>query len=117
MNEEELQRDILFQIDMQLYDKYNKKIAGMNDHLGDIYTYRDIEEVEQAEKDEKIYLLTKAIKELQKEIEELNQEKEYLNCIIESDEDNYINKDKIKELREIDNIDLIQFKLKELLGE
>lgn len=31
--------------------------------------------------------------------------------------DLYISKDKIKELREIDNIDLIQFKLKELLGE
>ena len=34
--------------------------------------------------------------QLQKEIEELKQEKEYLNCIVESDEDNYINKDKIK---------------------
>ena len=32
-----------------------------------------------------------------KEIEELKQEKEYLNCIIESDKDNYINKDKIRE--------------------
>lgn len=32
-------------------------------------------------------------------------------------EENYISKDKIKELREIDNIDLIQFELKELLGE
>lgn len=32
----------------------------------------------------------------QKEIEALKQEKEYLNCIIESDEDNYINKDKIR---------------------
>ena len=33
----------------------------------------------------------------QKEIEELKQEKEYLNCIIESDKHNYINKDKIRE--------------------
>ncbi len=31
-------------------------------------------------------------------------------------EEHYISKDKIKELREIDNIDLIQFKIKELLG-
>ena len=31
--------------------------------------------------------------------------------------DNYISKDKIKELREIDNIDLIQFKIRELLEE
>ena len=36
------------------------------------------------------------IEKQQKEIEELQQEKEYLNCIIESDKDNYINKDKIK---------------------
>jgi len=35
-------------------------------------------------------------KKQSKEIEELKQEKEYLNCIIESDKDNYINKDKIK---------------------
>ena len=83
MNEEELQRDILFQIDMQLYDKYNETIAGMNDHLGDIYTYRDIEEVEKAEREEKIYLLTRAIKDFQykisKKIKELEEEgtKEY----------------------------------------
>ena len=36
------------------------------------------------------------IEKQSKEIEELKQEKEYLNCIIESDNDNYINKDKIK---------------------
>ena len=30
-------------------------------------------------------------------------------------DENYISKDKIRELREIDNIDLIQTKLKELL--
>ncbi len=36
------------------------------------------------------------IEKQQKEIEALKQEKEYLNCIVESDKDNYINKDKIK---------------------
>ena len=36
------------------------------------------------------------IEKLSKEIEELKQEKEYLNCIIESDKDNYINKNEIK---------------------
>ena len=111
MNEEEqLQKDILFQIDMHLYNKYNKKIAGMNDHLGDIYTYRDIEEVEQAEKDEKIYLLTKAIKELQKEIENYQILKDDIegHRIVYVDtpefEENYISKDKIrKEIEEIKN--------------
>ena len=32
-------------------------------------------------------------------------------------DDNYIPKSKVKELREIDNIDLLQFKIKELLQE
>ena len=39
--------------------------------------------------------ITNLIERQQKEIEELKQEKEYLNCIVESDEDNYINKDKV----------------------
>lgn len=43
--------------------------------------------------------------QLEKEIEELKQEKEYLNCIIESDNDNYINKDKIKaKIKELENM-------------
>lgn len=42
-------------------------------------------------------ILLNLIEKQSKEIEEIKQEKEYLNCIIESDEDNYINKDKIKE--------------------
>ena len=67
MNNEE---DILFQIDMQLYDEFNDTLATMNDHLGDIYTLRDVEEVEQAEKNKKIQLLTEAIKKQQKEIED-----------------------------------------------
>lgn len=33
----EYPKDILFDIDMQLYDEFNDKIATMNDHLGDIY--------------------------------------------------------------------------------
>ena len=43
-----------------------------------------------------IKILLNLIEKQYKEIEELKQEKEYLNCIIESDKDNYINKDKIK---------------------
>ena len=63
--------DILFDIDMQLYDEFNDKIATMNDHLGDIYSLRDVEEVEKAEKEKEIKLLREAVKKLQKEIEEL----------------------------------------------
>ena len=77
MDEEKelLEKDILFQIDMQLYDEFNDKIATMNDHLGDIYSLRDVEEVEQAEKEKEIKLLREAVKKLQKENEEL---KEYI---------------------------------------
>ena len=69
MSEEE--KDILFDIDMQLYDEFNDKLAAMNDHLGDVYSLRDVEEVEQAEKEKEIELLRGAIKELQKENQEL----------------------------------------------
>ncbi len=75
MNEEEkkaMKNDILFQIDMQLYDEFNDTIATMNDHLGDIYSLRDIEEVEKAEKDKEIKLLREAIKKQQKELDKKN---------------------------------------------
>jgi len=68
-----LEDDILFQIDMQLYDEFNDEIATMRDYLGDIYSLRDIEEVEQAEKEKEIELLRKAIVKQQKEIIDLKQ--------------------------------------------
>lgn len=50
-----------------------------------------------------IDIVLNLIEKLQKELEQekeknniLEQEKEYLNCIIESDKNNYINKDKIR---------------------
>lgn len=74
MNEKNnMKNDNLFQIDMQLYNEFNDTIATMNDHLGDIYSLRDIEEVEKAEKEEEVKLLRQAIKKQQKE---LNKEKE-----------------------------------------
>ena len=71
MNEEEnnMKNDILFQIDMQLYDEFNDTIATMNDNLGDIYSLRDVEEVEKAKKEKEVKLLREAIKKQQKEIE------------------------------------------------
>lgn len=87
----EYPKDILFDIDMQLYDEFNDKIATMNDHLGDIYSLRDVEEVEKAEKEKEIKLLREAVKEQSQQIE-------YLNCIVESDKDNYINKTNIENI-------------------
>ena len=74
INEEELRKnDILFQIDMQLYDEFNDKLCEMNDHIGDIYSLRDIEEVEQAEKEKERKLLREAIRKLQEKNEELKE--------------------------------------------
>ena len=63
------------------------------------------------------------IEKQQKEIEDLKMQNHIIrdmNLTVRLSEEvfdeTYIRKDKIKELREIDNIDLIQFKLKELLG-
>ena len=72
MTEEEqnkMEKDILFQIDMQLYDEFNDTIATMYDHLGDIYSLRDVEEVEKAEKEKEIKLLREAVRNLQKELD------------------------------------------------
>jgi len=81
------------------------------------------------ELNDKILDLEFKIKKQKKEIEELRKKNEpQPDCEepVERTEEmvnvkwvnyNYISKDKIKELREIDNIDLIQFKIKELLGE
>lgn len=84
----EYPKDILFDIDMQLYDEFNDKFCEMNDNLGDIYSLRDVEEVEKAEKEKEIQLLREAVRKLQKEVEEyktlfkkqeeLEQEKENL---------------------------------------
>lgn len=66
MNEKE-KEDILFDIDMQLYDEFNDKFCEINDNLGTIYTYQDLEDLKQAEKDKEIKLLREAIKKQQAE--------------------------------------------------
>lgn len=86
MSEEELRKnDILFQIDMQLYDEFNDKFCEMNEHLGDIYSLRDIEELEQAEKEKERKLLREAIRKLQKENKELTER----NLVLEGNKIGY----------------------------
>ena len=90
--------DILYDIDMQLYDEFNDKIATMNDYLGDIYSLRDVEEVEKAEKEKEIELLREAVRKLQKQIEELqaiNQMPKYRIEVM--DERELISRDKVEE--------------------
>ena len=87
----EYPKDILFDIDMQLYDEFNNKFCEMNDNLGTIYTYKDLDDLEKAEKEKEIQLLREAVKEQSQQIE-------YLNCIAESDKDNYISKTNIENI-------------------
>lgn len=95
----EYPKDILFDIDMQLYDEFNDKIATMNDYLGDIYSLRDIEEVENAQKEKEIELLRKAVTRLQNKIKKavdfINDENNFFE-----DGENWQNVLKIKEILE-----------------
>lgn len=65
------------------------------------------------------YEQQKEIKELTLDLEEMTKSNNHKleNWVHKNILNSYISKDKIRELREIDNIDLIQFKIKELLEE
>lgn len=82
MNKEEIlfntNEDIIMQIEMNSYMEYNDTIASMNDHLGEIYEYSDVENVENAQIQYEKELAYKAIEQLQKENKEL---KEIINKI------------------------------------
>lgn len=43
--------EVLFDIEMQSYMKYNDTIATMNDWLGELYSLQDVKDVEQAQKE------------------------------------------------------------------
>lgn len=103
-DEEKLKEDILFQIDMQLYDEFNDKICEINEHLGDIYTYRDLQDVKETKKERERSLLREAIKKLQREIDFYRKN----NCILAENDDgevvgiqycpeNFISKNKMRE--------------------
>ena len=107
-------------------------LINKRDESYGLMQFEDGELYQLAEKEFNNYLtIEEIIDKQQKEIEALKQENEYLNCVCESDADNFINKDKIREkIKELEikfstNDDLfngIVYKsqiniLKELLGE
>lgn len=73
---DEEKKDILFQIDMQLYDEFNDKFCEINDNLGIVYSYNDLYDLEKAERKKEIKLLRKAIENL------IKQNKKYTELII-----------------------------------
>lgn len=82
INKEEIEKDILFQIDMQLYDEFNEKFCEINEHLGDVYSYKDLRDIEEAEIEKERNLLRGAITNLQnriKELEKINKEHQKIN--------------------------------------
>lgn len=102
--------DILYDIDMQLYNEFNDKLCEINEHLGDIYSYKDKADVEDAEKSKERQLLREAVKKLQKELEqEKEKNKEYEESITEGVNGeriypNHISKDKIRaKIKELKN--------------
>lgn len=69
---------IEFDIAMEMYFKHNDKIASINDHLGDMYSYKDLEDAEALEEYDTLQEYKKALKEkcdaFDKAIELLEQE-------------------------------------------
>lgn len=47
----EIPEEVLFDIEMQSYMEFNSRIANMYDYLGEIYTRKDIKELEQLQKE------------------------------------------------------------------
>ncbi len=43
--------EVLYDIEMQSYMEYNDTIASMNEWVGELYSYQDIKDVEQAQKE------------------------------------------------------------------
>lgn len=73
MSEEEkkaIENDILFQIDMELYYKFNDKFCKMNEWLGEIYSWQDLKDLEDSKNKTEINLLRQAVQKQQKEIEQ-----------------------------------------------
>ncbi len=50
--------EVDFDIDMELYEKYNHRIASMYDYLGDPYTMKEIRELEKQAKEERKWLVS-----------------------------------------------------------
>lgn len=72
-------KDIIFQIEMASYDKFNDHIATMNDYIGEIYSYKDIEDAKLTQTNFEKEIAYEAIKQLQQERFQIKRE----NLILE----------------------------------
>ena len=81
----DLDEDIIMQIEMDSYMKYNDTIASMNDHLGEMYGYSDVRDTEEAQLKYEKELAYKAIVQLQQKVEQLEKENILLNILNKGD--------------------------------
>lgn len=61
---------VRFEVDMQLYEEFNDEFCAINDHLGEIYGYSDLKDLEEAEKARRKELICDYIKQIEKLLEE-----------------------------------------------
>lgn len=75
--------DIPYQIEMMSYMEYNNKLCSINEHLGEIYNYQDLNDTEQAQLRYEKDLSYKAIKQLQTQLQQkeniIKEVREYIN--------------------------------------
>ena len=62
---------IEFDIEMKMYMEHNDKIASIYDNLGDVYSYKDLEEAKALEEHETLKEYKKALKEKCEQLEHL----------------------------------------------
>ena len=78
MNKEEikfdLNEDIFLQIAMMSYAKHNDKLCSINEHLGEIYSYKDLVDAEELQEHYEKHLGEIAIKQLQQENKQLKEQ-------------------------------------------
>ena len=79
-----------YDIDMQLFGEFNDTFCTINDHMGEIYGYSDLKDMEDAEKNRHIELLEQ---KLDKRIDTKNKAIELINRLYEDEEISYGNKE------------------------
>ena len=70
----DLNEDIFLQIAMMSYAKHNDKLCSINEHLGEIYSYKDLVDAEELQEHYEKHLGEIAIKQLQQENKQLKED-------------------------------------------
>lgn len=63
--------DVLYQIAMIIFWRHNDKIASINDHLGESYSYSDLQDAETYRLEDENSLMSQAVMQLQQEKKDL----------------------------------------------